>query len=181
MDGISTRGVNTKYGRADSGSMESNVRANKKRFVRLLEKAPLGGVVGELAPNEEIAGATKFPRGAAFRFFVHAPDYAHDGYQVSVNGPELLIRDTYSWVSGRILDNSGTDLVESMKACLARLNYNLRASNSGEYKVKKGDTLYGLAREFDTTVGQLKRDNGLTGNLIRAGQTLKVPYADDRT
>lgn len=178
MHGITSLGISTQCGTTETASMEGNVRENKDRFVWLLEKAPLGGVVEELKPDQETAGATIFPRGAAFRFFCHEPDYGHDGFQVSVNGPELLIRDTNSWVAGRILDDSGTDLVVSMKACLARLKDNRSASRSGEYEIKPGDTLYGLAREFGITVDQLKSDNGLTGNLIRAGDTLKVPQLD---
>ena len=63
MQGISSLGINTQYGITETASMEGNVRANKEEFILLLEKAPLGGVVEELAPNEETAGA-KFPRGA---------------------------------------------------------------------------------------------------------------------
>lgn len=43
------------------------------------------------------------------------------------------------------------------------------------YTVKKGDTLYSLARKNGTTVSKIKSANGLSSDLIRIGQTLKIP------
>jgi peptidoglycan endopeptidase LytF len=45
----------------------------------------------------------------------------------------------------------------------------------GEYVVKKGDTLGRIARRYDVTIKQLKRENNLKGNSIRAGQVLYIP------
>ena len=42
------------------------------------------------------------------------------------------------------------------------------------YQVKKGDTLYSIARNNNTTVDKLKEINGLTGNSISIGQHLLV-------
>lgn len=41
--------------------------------------------------------------------------------------------------------------------------------------IKKGDTLSGLARRYGTTVGAIKRANGMSGDMIRAGKTLVIP------
>lgn len=41
--------------------------------------------------------------------------------------------------------------------------------------VKKGDTLYSLARRYGTSVSAIQKANGLSGNLIRDGKTLKIP------
>ena len=43
------------------------------------------------------------------------------------------------------------------------------------YTVKKGDTLYSLAKEFDTSVEMLQEVNSLASDFIRAGQQLDVP------
>jgi LysM repeat protein len=43
------------------------------------------------------------------------------------------------------------------------------------YTVKKGDTLYSLAKEYDTSVEMLKEVNSLPSDYIRAGQQLEVP------
>ncbi|QXP65505.1 glucosaminidase domain-containing protein [Polaribacter sp. AHE13PA] len=40
------------------------------------------------------------------------------------------------------------------------------------YEVKKGDTLYSIARKFNTTVGTIKEINGLKDNTISIGQHL---------
>lgn len=45
----------------------------------------------------------------------------------------------------------------------------------GSYVVKRGDTLYAIARRNHTTVSKLKSANGLTSDLIRDGQKLKIP------
>ncbi len=39
-------------------------------------------------------------------------------------------------------------------------------------KVRKGDTLFGIARVFSTTVDRIRRDNHLRGDLIHPGQRL---------
>ncbi|MFH1665594.1 MAG: L,D-transpeptidase family protein [Candidatus Omnitrophota bacterium] len=47
-------------------------------------------------------------------------------------------------------------------------------ADSIEYAVQPGDTLFGLAKRFNTTVDLLKKVNNLKGDLIRVGQKLKI-------
>ncbi|CAN5829902.1 hypothetical protein BH09VER1_BH09VER1_42410 [soil metagenome] len=47
------------------------------------------------------------------------------------------------------------------------------------YTVKKGDALILIAKKFGMTVLQLKTFNGLTTDMIRVGQELKIPSVDD--
>ena len=42
------------------------------------------------------------------------------------------------------------------------------------YIVKSGDSLYGIARKFNTTVDELKRINNLSNNLLSIGQKLII-------
>ncbi len=42
------------------------------------------------------------------------------------------------------------------------------------YKVKRGDTLYGIARHFDTSVRDIKKWNNLRGSRIHPGKKLKL-------
>lgn len=53
------------------------------------------------------------------------------------------------------------------------------SSNSGTsnttYTVQKGDSLYSIAREYNTTVEEIKRLNNLSSNLLSIGQILKIP------
>jgi LysM repeat protein len=43
------------------------------------------------------------------------------------------------------------------------------------YTVKSGDTLYGIAQSFGTSVTAIKQLNGLSSNVIHAGQVLLIP------
>jgi LysM repeat protein len=43
------------------------------------------------------------------------------------------------------------------------------------YTVKTGDTLYDIARSFDTSVAAIKELNGLTSDVLHAGQVLLIP------
>ena len=42
------------------------------------------------------------------------------------------------------------------------------------YQVKKGDTLYSIARKHETTVANLKKVNTLTSNTLSIGQKLRI-------
>ncbi len=46
------------------------------------------------------------------------------------------------------------------------------------YRVKSGDTLYGIARQFDTTVGDLKKWNSLASSRIGIGHRLTIHRND---
>ncbi len=43
------------------------------------------------------------------------------------------------------------------------------------YTVKKGDSLYSIARTYNTTVDEIKRLNNLVSNTLSIGQTLILP------
>lgn len=43
------------------------------------------------------------------------------------------------------------------------------------YTVKKGDSLYSIARAYDISVSDLKNANNLTSNVLSIGQVLKIP------
>lgn len=49
------------------------------------------------------------------------------------------------------------------------------------YEVKRGDALVLIARRFNVSVEQIKQANALSSDLIRAGQTLKIPPAPRAT
>jgi LysM repeat protein len=43
------------------------------------------------------------------------------------------------------------------------------------YVVRPGDTLSGIAIRFGVTVDQIRWANGLSGDMIYAGQVLRIP------
>jgi Predicted glycosyl hydrolase len=49
------------------------------------------------------------------------------------------------------------------------------AVSSKTYKVKKGDTLFGIAKRFNVPVVKIKQMNNLKSNAIQSGRTLKIP------
>ena len=63
------------------------------------------------------------------------------------------------------------------ESCVARQdNSDNSISDTSElYSVRRGDTLYSIARLFGTTVQNLVNDNNLTTDLLSIGQQLKVP------
>lgn len=44
-----------------------------------------------------------------------------------------------------------------------------------EYTVRSGDTLWVLAQRYGTTVDEIRRLNGLTSDILRIGQVLRIP------
>lgn len=44
-----------------------------------------------------------------------------------------------------------------------------------KYKVKTGDTLWALARKYDTTVEAIQEANGMSGTTIYVGETIEIP------
>ncbi|WP_175990139.1 LysM peptidoglycan-binding domain-containing protein [Bacillus sp. Marseille-Q1617] len=69
--------------------------------------------------------------------------------------------------TGQVLKVSGTSSTPSKDESKA-------PSKTVSYKVKKGDTLYSIAKKHKTTVATLKKLNNLKNDRIYAGQTLKV-------
>ena len=57
---------------------------------------------------------------------------------------------------------------------VATAEVSTRAS-SKTYRVRKGDTLAGIARKHGTRVSVLRELNGLKGSKLRVGQQLKLP------
>lgn len=49
------------------------------------------------------------------------------------------------------------------------------------YTVQKGDTLYGISKQFDIPIETIKRVNNLTNNTISIGQNLQIPTTTSTT
>ena len=51
-------------------------------------------------------------------------------------------------------------------------------NRSNIYIVKSGDSLYSIARKYNTTVDEIKRLNNLSSNVLSIGQVLKIPSSE---
>ena len=60
-------------------------------------------------------------------------------------------------------------------AVLQYIGYDVEPEKSSIYIVKAGDSLWGIAKKYGTTVDYLKAINNLSSNLLSIGQKLKVP------
>lgn len=51
-------------------------------------------------------------------------------------------------------------------------------TSDNTYTVKNGDSLWSIARTYNTTIDTLRRLNNLTSDILRIGQVLKVPSSE---
>lgn len=65
------------------------------------------------------------------------------------------------------LDNAYTSLIDC--------NIVEQPSTTINYTIQKGDTLYSIAKKFNTTVNEIKTLNNLTSDMITVGNILKIP------
>jgi membrane-bound lytic murein transglycosylase D len=59
-------------------------------------------------------------------------------------------------------------------------SYRRVASANGTHRVKRGESLYRIARKYGTSISRIKRINKLRRNRIFPGQKLKVPNSDQK-
>lgn len=65
------------------------------------------------------------------------------------------------------------------KLIIPEKNTNNNLPSFTNYTVKKGDTLYNIARLNNLTIDELKRDNNITSNVLTIGQILKIRTYDE--
>jgi len=70
--------------------------------------------------------------------------------------------------------------VAQSQARLASVKPNAAKPNVRQHKVRNGDTLFSLARQYSTSVDALRALNNLKGNNLKVGSTLRVPGTDVR-
>ncbi|MCO7151810.1 LysM peptidoglycan-binding domain-containing protein [Vagococcus lutrae] len=70
--------------------------------------------------------------------------------------------------------NSSGSIAAKPSAPASTVTANASTSQASTYRVQSGDTLYKIAKKFDTSVANLKNWNQLPNDTIVVGQTLKV-------
>lgn len=91
-------------------------------------------------------------------------------YDVSVDS----LRNWNKLSSSTIFVNQKLSVIAPHSHTEAQKSSVTTASGSSTYVVKSGDTLWGISNKFNVSVSTLKSLNGLTSDLIRPGQTLRV-------
>ena len=80
-----------------------------------------------------------------------------------------------------LIKNNWEDLAEAVVKALANyigVPYSLN-EESDYYVVKKGDSLWSIAKKYKMTVDELKSINNLKSNLLSIGQRLKIKESND--
>ena len=86
----------------------------------------------------------------------------------------------YGFLDGKgndvnLLKNNYQQLAEAtVQALLEYIGYNSNI-NENTYTVKSGDSLWSIAKKFNTTLQDLKQLNNLSSNLLNVGQILQIP------
>lgn len=76
----------------------------------------------------------------------------------------------------RQLNNLTTDLLQIGQ--VLKVPQTGTSSSGNVYIVKRGDSLYSIASQYNTTVDAIKLANNLTSNIIQVGQQLIIPAKD---
>ncbi len=72
------------------------------------------------------------------------------------------------------------EVIQKLNELLQQINFQILINpipvegKTVEYEVKPGDTLYGIAKKFGTTVDFIKLRNHLKSNIIKPGQRLSI-------
>ena len=106
--------------------------------------------------------------------YVEEPSINTINYTVKKGDSLYSIANKYGTsVSNIIKLNNLTNNNLSIGQVLKIPNNNVNSINN-TYTVKRGDNLYSIARNFNTTVNEIKRKNNLTSNTLSIGQKLII-------
>ena len=103
--------------------------------------------------------------------------YNNDGFYTVVAGDTLYNiskRFNISVDDIKRLNNLNSNLLSIGQILKISSGSNTNSNNYINYIVVKGDSLYAIARKYNTTVDEIKRLNNLSSNLLSIGQILKI-------
>lgn len=86
------------------------------------------------------------------------------------NEDSIVSSDSDAYIGRREIVEIDEAPIESSKST----KKNTRAAGKKSHKVRAGETLSSIAKKHGTTVAKLKRLNGIKGNTIQKGKTLRV-------
>jgi LysM repeat protein len=127
---------------------------------------PYPGQTGYVAPGGSTYQAPAYPQ---------TPTYTQAPSQSYSTPPPS---DPYAFSAPKTSpsSSSGSTKKKTSSSSAKKSTSTKKKSSSGSrYTVQKGDTLYGIARKKGSTVSRIKSANGLSSDVIRPGQSLKIP------
>jgi len=78
-----------------------------------------------------------------------------------------------------VVNSQTWNLIEMLYGSLNECVTGSTSNDYIKYTVVRGDTLYGIARKYGTTVDEIKELNNLASNTLSIGQVLKIPTTSD--
>ena len=127
--------------------------------------------------SEFLTGRNRY----AFLFKYRTTDYKKwakglkkAGYATDKKYPNKLIKIIETYKLDEFDKVKKKDLKKSKRTPTKKSKPTSKKSSSTVYIVKKGDTLYSIARKYNTTVDQLKKNNDLSDNTLSIGQKLQI-------
>jgi murein DD-endopeptidase MepM/ murein hydrolase activator NlpD len=147
------------------------------------DPAPRAGLLGgsegssHPAPSSDVRVAELPPAEGYNRGYNAGPPAGYDagrsgGYDVApVRGYDAAPQRSYDY------DRPS----RSSRAPAARAERVAYGDSGRDIEVKPGDTLYGLSRQHDVPVTEIKSANGMTGDNLKPGQRLRMPAGRNGT
>ena len=105
--------------------------------------------------------------GSIDSFFGNETQVAVKRFQYHNNLTTTGIVSSQTW-------NALNTLYANLNACVI----SGEEENTITYIVKRGDTLYSIARQYNTTIDAIKSLNNLSSDILTIGQMLKVPFKE---
>lgn len=98
------------------------------------------------------------------------------GYQQSLNLLRTKCRAELGAAAAELADSQArSDSVIAVDARRAEVEDSIRALGLRTYRVRAGDSLWGIARAYGVTMNRLRSFNNLRSSRLNSGQVLKIP------
>lgn len=156
----------TKYHKVKRGETLSKIA--KKYGVTVSSIKQANGMKGTSVRSGELLKIKVYDKVKVKKKDADTPDDVDNAEEVAVENSEAVQETAKQTVSTKSSTKKKAKTTTSTK--------NSTKQKTKSHKVKKGETLSTIAEKYPgVTVSDIRRANGIRGNRINAGQTLKIP------
>lgn len=92
--------------------------------------------------------------------------------RIATNSPQGIVESTVAAVSGKKTPAASAKTSSSKSKSTSSSK---KASKPTSHKLKNGESLSSLSKKYGVSIDAIKKANGMTGDRLRAGQTIKIP------